>query len=260
MKSGISRRTLLELAGGAVIGSGALEVGCSRARPAAAAPADITHRVNLICYGMLGFYCDGTNIHILVPLSPFESCNGAQDGSDAHAVLFGDSVGASQSALQPMNDLHTPTGLTYTLAFKTGIASPGNKFVNAKVLRKSNLVLYNDKYKVTINPDPMQYLLEILVPYPSKVRAYRGMQYGSAAPYLTGPGTGQTVGVFGQPTVLSGVSVLTYDFSTAPDPVQLTVPGANAYTFNSATPKRWNLHLYSQPAPFLLAISTPPVI
>jgi hypothetical protein len=255
MSEKVSRRALIEVVGGAAIG---LTACGSKSPPQPDDPmrtstTPFTNRVNLICYGMLGFWCDtaAKMIKILIPHSPPM----AVGRGDAHVVWLSEFIGGQPSRL----DTSVATDYSLDLGDPKNITpDPKTPFINTKELWGSNLVLFDSKNQTNHNLQPGSIganpgvLATITLPFPTKVRPFRIMKY-AGLPYYAND-TAKSFGLSDQNlNQLSSVNVLTYDFNGITPGmgpvVTLTPKGGTSWTFQrNIAPNILNLHLYSQPA------------
>ena len=235
MKEKIARRSLLKTFGAAAaVSSTACHSRIKAAVPAPVEPGKLP-RVNLICAGMMLFWQDRNAPHAGITIY-------APDAMGMHAVRLSEEIGGFPNHLMPGGPG------TYTLAFTCANSKPLGPVDNTQ-----NLVLYDTNpptKDLKVNPMKAQYVLS--VPYPTSIRRYRIMQFGSNPPYKVGAGNDTTSTFNIKPTQLSGVNVLTYD--NVSSPVTLAM-GASAPQTLAAQPPAGdagyvlNLHFYATTDP-----------
>lgn len=227
MTKNVARRSMLKTLGGAAaLGSAACQKNVST-RTATPVPPTVLPRVNLICHGMMLLWQDRMN-----PTSGIKIY--APDAMGMHIVSLTTELGGG-SSLFPMPG-------TYTLAFSCN---------NARALgprdKTKNLVLYdsNSTKGLVVNQMNAQYILN--VPYPSEIRPFRIMKFGSKPPYKRSGPLSTTTNTFDiKPGQMAGLSVLTYNnVSSAVTLAQ----GASAPKTIEASPLLLNLHFYATTNP-----------
>lgn len=248
MKQKIGRRTLLKTLGTA---AAAGTTACSpklqpttavltgEAQAAAVVDQSVFPRVNLICGGMLLFWQDRTNITAGITIYAPDASMGSMP---MHEVLLSTQIGGRPNLL-------TGPG-TYTLKFTC--ANGANSKPLGRRNYNQNLVIYDTNPStqgLAVNLSNAQYVLN--VPYPSAIRTYRIMQFGSIPPYQTGPGNDTATRFSVSPTQLAGVHILTYN--NVNSPVTLAAGNSTASKIVDQTaqadgvnaPPVVNLHFYA---------------
>lgn len=239
MKEKIARRSVLTALGtAAAVGT----VGCRKneatqadslkgkaARPRAVPDQRVLPRVNLICHGMMLFWQDrGTPSNGITIYAP--------NAGGMHKVSLGMQIGGNDNKFKVHGE--------YTLRFDCS-----NKTPLGRMPADQNLVIYDppDTNSEGLAATGMaEYILH--VPYPSQIRSYRVMQFGSTPPYATGPGNDTTSTFKISPTQLTGLNVLTYD--TVTSPVMLGLGTGNLPTLqDNPLPPILNLYLYADVDP-----------
>ena len=215
MRELLSRRNAMK-----VLAAGSLMGGASYGKSSVIRYASPTHRVNLICSGMMALVWQKDQFWIWMPVR-----------GNAHAIRFGVLGGTNL----PSND--------YTLTIG-GCPKPGPKYDADK--KKDFVLDCTGGYPLT--KDPAGVDVSIALPIPTSIRRFRFFSHGFLS--FESFYTGNIVTTYqANPSSIPTVRILTYDLTCNPGPITFVDKGGNSFPGFPTLPSDsvQNIHLYSEP-------------